>query len=130
MNDTKTSAPSPNRAVALAAFLLLLLYSTASVAQAPVSGFGNRPGHYSLTLEDSEEVVSDVAIDSQGRILLAFQIETVGGDWFPAVLRLLPDGSNDPSGAMSGALAPTAPVFKKRGRRRPQAAKRRRNLRQ
>jgi uncharacterized delta-60 repeat protein len=74
-----------------------LLASSLSLAQTVDTGFGNHGGYFGFNRIDHDETVQDIERDSQGRILLAFQIEdaTAPGTWWPSVLRLLPDGSAD-----------------------------------
>jgi hypothetical protein len=61
--------------------------------------FGPDSGHYRFDRDTSDDWVHDSAVDSQGRILLAFLIEDSGnpGLYYPAVMRLTPDGYGDPS---------------------------------
>jgi len=62
------------------------------------TGFGPDSGHYRYNREPYSEMVQDAAIDSQGRILLAFYIRDDSGSdivYWPAVIRLNSDGSPD-----------------------------------
>ncbi len=62
------------------------------------TSFGPDSGHYRYDREPYSQTVTDAAIDSQGRILLAFYITDDSGAEFvywPAVIRLMPDGSPD-----------------------------------
>lgn len=59
--------------------------------------FGPDSGHYRYNRASYSESVSDAAVDSQGRILLAFLMDDASnpGTYWPAVMRLTPDGYGD-----------------------------------
>lgn len=79
---------------------LVLIPTLALAANTGVdTSFGPDSGHYRFDRDSSDDWVHDSAMDSQGRILLAFLIEDSGtpGLYYPAVMRLTADGYGDPS---------------------------------
>ena len=87
----------------ITAVSLLGLLMGATLAQSANTGvdaaFGPNSGHYRYNRDLSSEGVRDAAIDSQGRILLAFLMEDASspGTYWPAIMRLKADGYGDTS---------------------------------
>lgn len=68
------------------------------------TGFGPNQGHFRLNRDTHSEDALDLAVDSQGRILVAFlypDAGTPGVDW-PALVRLTPEGFLDPTFGLLG----------------------------
>ncbi|MGE0640440.1 MAG: hypothetical protein AB7G12_12215 [Thermoanaerobaculia bacterium] len=85
-------------AVLLAAAPPLPADLTPSGAIDPLFG-GPTPGLFRYNRPDSTEVAGDLAIDSQGRLLVAFLVESSSepGTHWPTVVRLTRDGATDPT---------------------------------
>ena len=66
--------------------------------------FGPGDGHFRLNRDTHSEIALDLAIDGQGRILVAFLYPdaTTPGAYWPALVRLTPDGFLDPSFGLLG----------------------------
>lgn len=90
-----------SRIMTAVSFIALLMVAT--LAQSANTGvnvtFGPDSGHYRYNRDLSSEGVLDAAIDSQGRILLAFLMEDASnpGTYWPAIMRLKDDGYGDTS---------------------------------
>ncbi len=85
---------------AVSILALLLMTPLAESANTGVDiTFGPDSGHYRYNRDSSSEGVLDAAIDSQGRILLAFLMEdgSSPGTYWPAIMRLKADGYGDTS---------------------------------
>jgi len=82
---------------------ILALFLMTPLAESANTGvditFGPDSGHYRYNRDSYNEGVFDAAIDSQGRILLAFLMEDASnpGTYWPAVMRLKDDGYGDTS---------------------------------
>lgn len=73
------------------------------------SRFGPDAGHFRFNRDPQTEISTDLAIDSQGRILVAFLFEDPGspGTYWPALIRLTPAGFTDPSFGLLGLWVET-----------------------
>ena len=99
-----------HRPLLAALFALLPTLLLADAQGGPLdSRFGPSAGHYRYDRAPQTEISTDLAIDSQGRILVAFLFEDPGspGTYWPALIRLTPAGFTDPSFGLLGLWVET-----------------------